>query len=181
MRWRNRNLGAACILAAMHFEYEITAEDYVACQSLHNKLNLGRKRTQLIATCVFMGFFFLAIAWTERSLNLGPFLLASMGAWCIIVGVRSIFPASYLRRGYRKTNLSGKKFKAEIYDWGFEVTGDVCGWRVRWPGVLVKGEDDRAFVLYSEGGTLFMFAKKYLNQEQLDELRKLSGLQMRGG
>ncbi|HWX39092.1 MAG TPA: YcxB family protein [Candidatus Sulfotelmatobacter sp.] len=160
----------------MHFEYEITAEDYVACQFLYNKLRLGRKRAENIATWIFVGFLFIAVAWTERSFTWGPFLLAGTGAWCVSCGFRGIFPASYLRRAYRKTNLKGKKFRAEINERGFEITGNVCNWRVSWPGVLVKGEDDRAFVLYSEGGTLFMFSKKYLNQEQLHEIRKLSGL-----
>jgi hypothetical protein len=163
----------------MRFEYEISEEDFVACQSLYNKLHFGRKRAKHIATWMLTGFFFIAIAWTERSFNWGPFLLVAVGAWCVNCGVRGIFPARYLRRVYRKTNLKGKKFEAQINEAGFEITGDVCDWHVRWPGVLLKGEDDRAFVLYSEGGTLFMFAKKYLNQEQLDELRKFSGLRMR--
>ena len=78
-------------------------------------------------------------------------------------------------RAYQRSELAGKRFQAEIDVDGFDVTGPLNSWRVRWEGVRLKGEDERVFVL-SSGGTLFMFGKKYLSNEQQDELRRLSGL-----
>lgn len=73
------------------------------------------------------------------------------------------------------SDLAGKSFEANVSEDGFEVTGDQCGWRVRWPGVSVKGENEQVFSLYSHG-ILFIFGKKYLNTEQQEHLRRLSGM-----
>ena len=66
-------------------------------------------------------------------------------------------------------------FKADVDENGFEVKGDLCEWRVKWLGVKLKGEDERVFI-FTSGGTIFTFGKKYLNSEQQQELRKLSGI-----
>jgi len=68
----------------------------------------------------------------------------------------------------------GKRFKAAVDEDGFEVTGDQCSWRVRWPGVRVKGENEQVFMLHSHG--TFIFEKKYLNTQQQEHLRRVSGL-----
>jgi len=93
----------------------------------------------------------------------------------IYSAVASLFPARYFRRAYLESDLAGKSFNADVGEDGFEVTGDQCSWRVRWPGVRVKGENEQVFMLYSHG-TMFIFGKKYLNSEQQEHLRRLSGL-----
>jgi hypothetical protein len=42
-------------------------------------------------------------------------------------------------------------------------------------GVRGKAENEQVFMLHSHG-TLFMFGKEYLDAEQREQLRKLSGL-----
>ena len=159
----------------MHFEYEITADEFVASQLLYHKLSGGRKHGALAVQSILAGIIFVAIAWNERSLNWTPILVALIGTWWIYSAFASLFPARYFRRAYSKTDLAGKRFKADVGEDGFEVTGDVCSWRVRWPGVRVKGENERVFMLYSHG-TMFMFGKKFLSSEQQDELRRLLGV-----
>ena len=159
----------------MHFEYEITSDEYVAAQLLYHKLSGGRKRVQS-AVCWFLtGLSLIFVAWSKRVLDWAPIVLAAIGAWWICAGVASLFPSRYFRRGYRTADLAGKRFNADVNEDGFEVTGDVCSWRVRWSGVRVKSESERFFLLYS-AGTIFIFGKKYLNSEQQAELRRLSGL-----
>ncbi len=160
----------------MHFEYEITADDYVGSQLLYYRLSLGSKLAKRIATWVLAGLFFLAVGWTERSSEWELILLTVVGGWCIYCGFRSAFPASYFRRAYEGADLAGKRFKADIDKDGFEVEGDLCAWRVRWPGVKLKGENERVFILFA-ANTIFMFGKNYLDEGQQQELRRLSGLQ----
>jgi hypothetical protein len=158
----------------MHFEYEITADQFVASQLLYHKLSGGRKHGERVQW-ILAGIIFVAVAWSERSLNLTPILLALIGTWCIFSAVASLFPARYFRRAYHKSDMDGKRFNADVGEDGFEITGDQCSWRVRWPGVRVKGENEQVFLLYSHG-TMFIFGKKYLNGEQQEHLRRLSGL-----
>lgn len=66
-------------------------------------------------------------------------------------------------------------FSADVNENGFEIKGEFCDWRVRWPGVILKGEDKQVFIFVS-GGTIFIFGTKFLNGEQQKDLRKLSGL-----
>jgi ABC-type nickel/cobalt efflux system permease component RcnA len=160
---------------AMHFEYEITADQFVASQLLNYKLSGGRKHRERAAQWILAGVILVAIAWSEWSLNWTPILLALIGAWWIYSAVKSLFLARYFRREYPKSDVAGKRFEADVGEDGFEVTGDQCSWRVRWPGVRVKGENEQVFMLHSHG-TLFIFGKRYLNAEQQEHLRRLSGL-----
>jgi hypothetical protein len=159
----------------MHFEYEITADEFVACQLLYYKLSGGRKRVERAAGWIVAGLALIFIAWHERFLDSAQIILTAIGAWWIYSGVASFFPARYFRRAYPSSGCAGKRFTADANEDGFEVMGDLYSWRVRWPGVRLKGENERVFMLYSQG-TIFMFGKTYLNNEQQQELRRLSGL-----
>lgn len=160
----------------MQFEYEISGDDYVASQTLYLKLSSGGKdRVRRASPWILAGVFFLVVVWNERVLGWPSILLAAVGVWWIYAGTVNLFPGRYLRRIYPGLGLAGKKFKAEVNEEGFEVVGDLCSWRVRWAGVLLKGESEHMFVLYS-AGTVFMFGKKYLTDEQQQELRRLAAL-----
>ena len=159
----------------MQFHYEITADDYVACQLLHWKLTLGRKRRERILTWFLFSFSLLGVGWIERALSWAPVLVSIVGAFCIVSGFAALFPGRYLRRAYSHAHLDGKRFVADVNGDGFELAEEFCNWRVQWSAVHLKGENERAFILCSYG-TIFMFGKKYLTADQQEELRKLSGL-----
>jgi len=159
----------------MHFEYEIGADEFVASQLLYHKLSGGRKRVERAVYCILAGFVFVVVAWNEWSHTWTPILVALIGAWCIYSGFTTFFPSTYFLRAYPRSEVAGKRFKADVNEDGFEVTGDSCSWRIRWQGVRFKDENEQVFMLYSHG-TIFMFGKKYLTSEQQQDLRKLSGL-----
>ena len=159
----------------MNFEYEIGADEFVASQLLYHKLSGGRKRIERGVFWILAGLLCIAVAWTEWSHNWGPILAALSGALCIYSGFVTFFPATYFRRAYPRSLVVDKRFKADVTEDGFEVTGESCSWHIRWPGVQFKGENEQVFMLYSHG-TIFMFGKKYLSSEQQQQLRKLSGL-----
>jgi hypothetical protein len=164
----------------MHFEYEITADEFVASQLLYYKLSGGRKRVERAAGRIVSGLALIFIAWNEKFPDSAQIILTAIGAWWIYSGVASFFPARHFRRAYPSSGCAGERFTADTNEDGFEVTGDLYSWRVRWPGVRMKGENERVFMLYSQG-TIFMFGKKYLNSEQEQELRRLSGLTSHSG
>jgi len=159
----------------MRFEYEITADEFAASQLLYYKLSGGRKRVERAVGWIVSGLALIFIAWNERFLDSAQIILGAIGAWWIYSGVASFFPASYFRRAYPKADLAGKRFTVDANEDGFEVTGDLYSWRVRWPGVRLKAENEQVFMLCSQG-TIFMFGKKFLTDEQQQELRRLSGL-----
>ena len=159
----------------MHFEYEIGPEEYVAAQHLYLKLRRDQRRTQWTAFCFLGGLLLILIALTRVPLEWSGVLLIVMGTWLVYLGVLNLFPARYYRRAYRSAHLTGKKFVVDVTDAGFEVAGEFCTWRVQWPGVELKGENEKVLMICS-GGTVFMFGKKYLTGQQQDELRRLAGL-----
>jgi hypothetical protein len=159
----------------MHFEYEITADEFVGSQILYYKLSRGRKGVVDAAGWIVAGLAVIFIAWNERFLDSAQIILGAIGGWWIYSGVASFFPARFFRRAYSKSGFAGKRFTTEANEDGFEVTGALHSWRVRWPGVRFKAEDEKVFMLYSQG-TIFMFGKKFLSSEQQEELRRLSGL-----
>jgi hypothetical protein len=159
----------------MHFEYEITADEYAASQLLCHQLNGGRKRVERAVGWIVAGVGFIVMAWINRSIDFVPISFAGIGAWLIYAAFANLFPERHFRRSFKKSELAGKRFRADINEDGFEIAGDLHNWRVRWPGARLKGENERVFILYS-AGTLFMFGKKYLTVEQQGEFRRLSGL-----
>ena len=160
----------------MQFDYKISVDEYISSQILYHRLRTGSKRKQRAIGWILAGLFFIIIAWNERVLNWAPVLLAIIGGWWIYAGIRSFFPRPYFRRFYCDAGLDGKKFHADVSEEGFKVIGEFCDWFIRWAGVTLKGEDKHVFMLYSEG-TIFMFGKKHLTEEQQSELRKLAGLE----
>jgi hypothetical protein len=109
-------------------------------------------------------------------------LLFLTGACFTYGGIVSLFPTRHYRRGYPKFGLAGKNYHVELDENGFSVSGDSCGWRVLGTEVQLKSEDKRVF-MFSAKGTMFMFGKKYLTDEQqersswicsyADELKKI--------
>jgi hypothetical protein len=159
----------------MHFEYEITADDYAASQILLNQLGGSRTRIRSAVIWILAGIFLILVAWSEGVVNWASVLLGGIGAWWIYAAVASLFLTRYFRRAYRGAEVAGKRFMADVNEDGFEVKGEFCTWRIQWSGVGRKSEDPQVFMLYSQG-TVFMFGKKYLSVEEQAELRRLIGL-----
>jgi len=117
----------------MHFEYEITADEYVAAHLLlYKQQNHVRKRFASAIGWILAGFFFWFVTWNERVLGLGSVLLVFTGAWWIYVGVVRLFPAMYYRREYRKERLADEKYSIDVNEGGFTVTGDLGSGILAW-------------------------------------------------
>jgi len=163
----------------MQFEYEIGAEEYAAGQLLYHRLSRDRTRLRWVVYSILTALLCVGIAWSEPRFDWGEFLLLLIGAWWLYVGVSNLLPALLLsrhfRRAYQGSELAGQKFKAGVDEGGFEVTGELCSWRVRWPAVRIKAENDKVFMLHSLG-TIFIFGKRFLSAEQQQQLRTLSGV-----
>jgi len=159
----------------MEFEYEISADDYAAASVLHCGLNRNFNRD---GVWLFAGACLLAVALIERERGLSPVLLGAIGVWWMWAGLGRKFPAMfrrYYRSYYRRLGLEGKRYRATLTEDGFQVTGENRTWNKRWAEVSPKGEDASVFMFYSQG-TLFIFAKRYLADEQQRTLRTLAGL-----
>lgn len=160
----------------MHFEYEIGPDEYAASTILYYKLSTGRKRIRGVVVSVLLAFLFIFVAVSRgEDFRWDDFFLIAIALWWLYELFKYLFPARYYRRAYRSTDLSGKKFKADIDDESIDVAGEDCSWRVRWSGVRFKGESETLFMICS-AGTIFMFGKKYLTDQQQQELRRLAGL-----
>src|SRR5579862_3440458 len=141
---------------SMQFEYEISVDEYVAAVALYHKLSGRRVRLhENPIVWIAVGVFFILVAWQEKTFNWGPVLLTLLGIWWIFAGFMGLFPTKHFRRTYQEA--------------------DFCAWRVRWRGVKVKGEDDLVFMFYS-ANTVFSFGKRFLDESQQEELRRLSGM-----
>lgn len=158
----------------MHFDYEITAQDYIASQILYRGLHKRRKRIDAALAWILGGVMFIVLPYNERPFTWSSSVLALMGAWWIYCGVAGLFPSLHLKRAYRRSELAGKKFKADVGQDEFSVSGDEYSWRVKWTGVKVKGESEKVFLL--SGPAMFIFGKKYLTEDQQRELRTFAGL-----
>ena len=120
----------------------------------------------------------LTVALVERDRGVSPILLGAIGVWWIWAGLGWIFPGlfrRYYRSYYRRLGLDGKKYRAILNEVGFQVMGENRTWNNRWTEVSPMGEDARVFMFYSQG-TLFIFAKRYVADDQQGMLRSLAGL-----
>lgn len=168
----------------MTFDYEIPVEEYVAAQVLHwrspsvRRQRIDRALNNLLIGIILTGvacYELIDVAWYQ--VTLAPILLAILGVWWMYAGMAGLLPKWHAARIYRKTNLAGKKHRAQVTENGLEVSGDSYGYRAQWSDIPIKGEDARVFMLYSQGlGTIFIFGKKYLTEAQQSEIRALAGL-----
>ena len=142
----------------MRFEYEISEDEYVASQVLYQRLAKGQKWLLSPILWTLSGAGLVALAIQEQDLHWTPLLLAVLGLWWMYAGLTNFFPRRHLVRHYRRLDIAGKKYMATLDDQGFEVSGDLYLWRVKWSGVLGKGESKHTFILYA-ANTIFMFGK----------------------
>jgi hypothetical protein len=99
----------------------------------------------------------------------------STGVWFVYCGIANLFPTRHYRRYYPQSGLAGKKYHAELDENGFSVSGDACSWRVLWTEALLKGEDKHVFI-FSGKGSIFIFGKKYLTDEQQKATRQFAAV-----
>ena len=158
----------------MQCEYEITADEFASAQTLYHNLRNGRRRVRNAILWILAGLFLIVVAWNEKAITWTPLVLLLLGMWWVYAGLTHLFPTRHFRRRYGGSGLAGKRYKVDASEDGFEVTAELCSWKVQWPGVKFKGEDARVFMLYSEG-TIFIFGKQYLNDDHQREFRRLSG------
>lgn len=161
--------GLGQISNTMQFEYEITADDYVAAQMLCHKLTYPHKRIPPGVVWILSGFFLLVVVWNEKVQVFSHALLLLIGVWWIYGGVITFFPGRHYRKFYAATGLAGEKFMVDATEEGLSVKGNAESWQLKWAAVRSKGEDDHIFVLCA--GTIFMFGKQYLSRDQQEELK----------
>jgi hypothetical protein len=162
----------------MEFEYEVSADDYVDATILYYKLNrrgLGAGNGKLF----ILGGLLLTVGLIERARGISPLILVVIAAFTIWIGIVGVFPGLSSRRNYRKHyqewGIKGRKYRADVNEGGLNITGDEATWSRPWADISSKGENKQLFVFYSRG-TLFIFAKRYLTDEQQQALRNLIGL-----
>lgn len=159
----------------MQFAYEITADDYVAGQRLYWKLTHGRKLFVRAAGWIVLGCLFMLVAWNEETSTVAPILLAGVGLCLIYCGFVILLPQRHFRKHYANSFLKGRKFHAVVTEQGFEAKDESWACSVQWQGVQLKGESANMFA-FTSFGTIFMFGKKYLTDEQQQKLRMLAKL-----
>ncbi len=166
-------------MSSVQFEYDIPCDEYIAASLLYYKLNLSQgariRRAFRGIWWVFAGVALIIFGCRDRTSDFASLLFAIIGAWLAWAGAGSFFLRHFYRRAYRQSELAGQHYKADVGNEGFEVRGESVTWRVEWPGVKLKAEDERVFMIYG-ARTVFIFGKKYLNAGQQEELRRLSGL-----
>ena len=157
----------------MHFEYEITREDYIAAQKIYWKQTYGKKLIRRSVWYFLLGLFFIIVPVSQQQEGWVALVIVAIGVWLIYCALMSLFPNRYLRGQYANSELAGKRYYAEVGQEGFEVKGDVCGWQVTWGGVTTKGEDEQTFML-AGANTIFIWGKRNLTLEQQQELHRLA-------
>jgi hypothetical protein len=158
------------IISHMQFNYEIPADEFVAAQiALHTAKNKRRLIKKALGY-MLLGVVFALVA-LFRYPDLGPLSLLLVAAHFISVGITNLFPQRSFRKAYPLSQLEGKSYQAELDESGFLVSGDSCSWRVAWSEVHLKGENKRVFFFYAKG-TIFIFGKKYLTDEQQRDIRR---------
>jgi hypothetical protein len=159
----------------MQFDYEIPVEEFVAAQVLYYKASTKSHVVERASGWVLLGLFFILIAVSRWAADWAPILLLLTGVWFICLGMTVLFPTRHYRRYYAQSGLAGKKYHAELDENGFVVSGDGCSWRVLWTEALLKGEGKLVF-MFNGKGTIFIFGKKYLTDDQQKAIRQFAAL-----
>ncbi|HEX4002064.1 MAG TPA: hypothetical protein VHX36_05410 [Candidatus Acidoferrales bacterium] len=141
-------------MSSLQFQYEIPPEEFVAAQRLYRKVRGAQPAYRRAALWILLGAAFVAVVLNvepselpAKDISAVPLIIVmAFGISWIYGGVRILFPGRYYRRAYRSSELTGKSYQAEMDENGFHVAGEFCEWSVKWPGVQIKGEDERVFI-----------------------------------
>ena len=158
----------------MQFRYEIPMHEYIAGQILYGQLT-NHRRVKSATWWFFLGLCLIVLGGRGTGSELKSLVLASVGAWWVYAAGWQLFPGSYFRHHYPRSRLKGKVYDADVNQNGFKVTGGKVSWQIQWDGVQPRGENATVFI-FTAANTIFIFGKQYLDNEQQQELRKLSGL-----
>jgi len=163
--------GLRIISFTMQFDYEVPIDEYAAGQVLYYKARSKGVFVRQALLWMSLGVFFALLAGFRWGADWLRILLLPIAAYFFYLGIANLFPTRYCRRYYPKSGMAGKNYSAEVDENGFLVRGDECSWRVLWPEVRLKGEDNRVF-MFNGKGTIFIFGKKYLTDEQQKAIRQ---------
>ena len=155
----------------MQFDYEVPIEEYAAGQVLYYKARSKGGFVQQALLWTSLGIFFVLLVGFRFGANWLRILFLVIAACFLFTGIRYLFPIHYFRRHYPTSGLAGKRYQADLDEGGFSVTGDACNWRIPWSEARIKGEDNLVF-MFTGKGTVFIFGKKYLTEEQQKAIRK---------
>ena len=156
----------------VEFSYEITKQDYAAANLLFSRLSGHREKAMW---SLFFGVLLTALPFFQDSPKVLFALGSLIGLWFLFRGIRGIFPNIGLGRYYQVQQLENEPYKAVVTQDGINVEGSLQGWKVKWPALTLRGENDKLFLLYCYP-TVFIFGKRFLSNDQQGELRKLAGL-----
>jgi YcxB-like protein len=163
----------------MQFEYEIPLEEYVSAQTLYNKMGVKAQPLKRGIGWIIIGLFFAINGLLPSGVGWDSFLLLITGLYFVYCGVVMLFPRNHYRRYYRscyaESGLAGNLYHAEVDKKGFQVQGNGCSWQLLWSELQSKAEDESVFMLNGKG-TVFIFGKRYLSDEQQEELRKFASM-----
>jgi hypothetical protein len=159
------------------FSYKMTKDDYAEGNALLYRKFKARS-TWIIA---LLGIALMAVPFLlqepdgRRYLSLG-WPLIPLGLILIYYGIRYQSPKRVARQQYASTGIEGHEFAAQVSQEGIQVRGTYSEWKYAWPAILLAEESEKLFALYS-GLQIFVFAKRYLNEEQINALRSLIATQ----
>ena len=159
----------------MQFDYQVPIEEYAAGQVLNAKARSRGVFVQQALLWISLGIFFVLLVGFRSSPDWVGILFLIIATGLFFLGIRCLFPASYFRRLYPKSGLEGKTYHADVDNQGFLVTGDGCTWRITWPEVRAKREDKLVFI-FTAKGTIFIFGKRYLSNDQQTQIRQLAAM-----
>jgi hypothetical protein len=161
----------------MQFNYEIPVEEYAAGQVLYYKASIKGRGVKNAVIAVLFGLLCILVAVFRRTSDWAPILLFLAGSGFIYGGIAPLFPTRHYGKLYRKfykdSGLAGKSFHAEVDEDGFSVSGNGCTWLVPWTEAQWKGEDKSVF-LFTGKGSMFIFGKKYLTDDQQQQIHQLA-------
>jgi hypothetical protein len=160
----------------MQFDYEIPVDEYVAAQALYYEAQAkGRVIKRALGWFLLSLLVIICIVELRSAGNWGSIWRLLTVAWFIYATVANLFPKRQFRGSYLESGLAGKRYHGELNENGFSVSGDSCRWQVLWADVRHKGEDKRVF-MFTAKGTIFIFGKRYLTDEQQQDIRHFSAM-----
>ena len=119
-------------MSLLHFQYEISVDEYVAAQLLCYKLRGRRRYIERAASWGFAGAFCVVTAvhstrtFSEGAFSLPLLLLGGIGIWWMWAALGIAFPAGRFRRAYLASKLAETSYKADVDENGFAVAREFC-------------------------------------------------------
>lgn len=158
---------------AVEITYEITRRDFAEANAIITKAS--QRPILMLPALLGSAILLCVVPFTYKGFDPDwayPYVVLPFATYLFYITILWISPYLAGLHGYPWRNLAGNKYVAHFSLDEVKISGQYLIWLHQWPSFKFIKESKKLFLFY-DGTTMFIFAKRYFSDAQIEALRRL--------